>query len=153
MENKKTVTLDGIIYTVEFKETHIGDTVMTRDYGTIYEAEISDADDLNWIVLEQSPETVSQDSSPAPIDNSTLPNRYTSLLTIVGALQELIQWALIDGKENGFSIVDEKWTIYNTIHQCYNNWYAKELLGAHGIHITIDDIEHDKPVYEISYTQ
>lgn len=146
MENIKTVTLDGIIYTVEFKPTHIGDIILTRDEGNTYEADITDADDLNWIVLEQRPETPSPDSSPAP-------NYYHRLKYLLGLMDQLVHWAAIDRESNSFSIVDRDWTIYRALNECYNNWHAQDLLKANGILISVADIEDNQAIYLITYTK
>jgi|WetSurSiteA1Bulk_404760.scaffolds.fasta_scaffold206966_2 hypothetical protein len=77
---------------------------------------------------------------------------YEALNTILGALQELISWARMDSKTNEYSIVDNTWTIWPSIHACYNTNEAKGLLRIYGIRIHISDIEDNQPIYEISYT-
>lgn len=49
----KKVTLNGIEYTYERKEIHIGDTIITDNLDSVYEASINDADDIGNVVIEQ----------------------------------------------------------------------------------------------------
>ncbi len=145
MENIKTVTLDGVIYTIKFKHTHIGDIICGSN-NTIYKASIADCDDFNWIVIEQRPETPSPDSSPAP-------NYYHRLKYLLGLMDQLVHWAAIDRESNSFSIVDRDWTIYRALNECYNNWHAQDLLKANGILISVADIEDNQAIYLITYTK
>lgn len=49
----KKVTLNGIEYTYERKEIHIGDTIITDNLDSVYEASIHDADDIGNVVVDQ----------------------------------------------------------------------------------------------------
>jgi len=93
------------------------------------------------------------DNNNTDAHSTSAPNYYHELKYLIGNIDQLVHWAAIDKEANSFSIVDEKWTIYNTIHQCYNNWHAQDLLRAHGIDIHIVDIEHGKAIYNISSTK
>lgn len=46
------ITIGDITYTVERRETKVGDTVFARDSNTTYVATINDADDINFIVVD-----------------------------------------------------------------------------------------------------
>jgi hypothetical protein len=52
----ETVRLnDGILHTIEYRETKIGDRVYDKNSNITYIATIEDADNLNWIVDEDTP--------------------------------------------------------------------------------------------------
>lgn len=46
IENKK--------YTINYQETKIGNKVVDKNNNSIYIASINDADDLNWIIVEEA---------------------------------------------------------------------------------------------------
>ncbi len=46
------VIIDGKERTIQYKETKIGDTVYDKNSESSYTADISDADDLNWIITD-----------------------------------------------------------------------------------------------------
>jgi len=50
---QETVTIEDKDYFIECRDTKIGDVVYDKNSKTTYVASISDADDLNWIVVEQ----------------------------------------------------------------------------------------------------
>ena len=51
-------TIGDTTYTIEYKETKIGDSVLDKNTNNIYEATIADADDLNWIVISKEPKKI-----------------------------------------------------------------------------------------------
>jgi hypothetical protein len=46
------ITIEEVEYTINYQETKIGDKVVNKNNNTIYEANIHDADDMNWIIIE-----------------------------------------------------------------------------------------------------
>lgn len=50
----KTIIIDNVEYIIEYKETKIGDKVVDLNSNIIYEASIADADDLNWVIKNES---------------------------------------------------------------------------------------------------
>ena len=46
------ITLNGLEHTINYQETKIGDTIFDKNSNSTYTADISDADDLNWIIIE-----------------------------------------------------------------------------------------------------
>lgn len=49
----KQVITQGLITEIEYRETKIGDKIYIEDSGTVYTATTQDADDLNWIIINQ----------------------------------------------------------------------------------------------------
>jgi hypothetical protein len=47
---KEEVEIEGVIYTIIYQDTKIGDLVYDKNTKSTYEASIFDADDGNWIV-------------------------------------------------------------------------------------------------------
>lgn len=89
---------------------------------------------------------------PNDINRPTSKPDFTGLQAIQESIQELISWARMDSKSNDYSIVYRDWTIWSSIHACYNTSEAKALLRIYGIRISISDMDDNQPVYEISYT-
>ena len=50
MPKIENITIDGVLRTIEYKETHEGDRVWDKNGEIAYTADIWDADDLNWII-------------------------------------------------------------------------------------------------------
>lgn len=48
----ETITIKGTVYTINYQETEIDDMVVDKNSNNIYQASISDADDLNWIIIK-----------------------------------------------------------------------------------------------------
>lgn len=46
------VLIDGVLYWIEYADTQIGNTIYDKNNKSVYTADISDADELNWIVLD-----------------------------------------------------------------------------------------------------
>lgn len=46
----ETVNINGKLYTIEYRETKIGDRIYDKNTEGTYLADIADADDMNWIV-------------------------------------------------------------------------------------------------------
>ena len=44
----------GNDHNINYQTTKIGDLIFDKNTNTIYTADIMDADDLNWIVIEQN---------------------------------------------------------------------------------------------------
>lgn len=47
----ETIIIDGKKYTINYQETKIGDKIVDKNNNSIYEASITDVDDLNWIII------------------------------------------------------------------------------------------------------
>ena len=45
------ITINGIEYTISYQETKIGDKIVNKNNNSIYEATITNADDMNWIII------------------------------------------------------------------------------------------------------
>ena len=45
------IVINSKTYTINYQETKIGDQIEDKNNNSIYEATISDADDLNWIII------------------------------------------------------------------------------------------------------
>lgn len=50
----ETVIINGEEEIIVYKNTSIGDTVYDKNSETVYEADIWNADDLNWIVVSNN---------------------------------------------------------------------------------------------------
>jgi len=56
-KNSETITINNNIYRIKYQATKIGDRVVVKSNNNnvnpfIYKASIDDADDLNWIIIE-----------------------------------------------------------------------------------------------------